>query len=230
MSRRVPVRWSGVASSGVGSATAGHRGQGLVEFAIVTPVFLLLLLGMLEFGMAFTHNQTLQYATREGARTGAALANGGGPLGCSAGPPVQSPNAGNVDPQIIAAVERVLNSPGSPIANNLARVPAIRIFKADANGKEVSGGPVDIWTYNQGAGPSVDGKALDYTLSSASWGACTRQNGDPADSLGVSLTYTYPMQTGLGAILRFFGGAGWASIEMSDRTIMNLNPTNHNPT
>jgi len=187
-----------------------------------------LLLGMLEFGLAFTNNQTLEYATREGARAGGALANGGGPLGCSAGPPVQSPNASAVDPLIIAAVERVLDSPGSPIANNLASVPAIRIYKADGSGNEA--GPVDIWTYNQGAGPSVDGKALDYTLSSATWGACNRQNGDPADSLGVSLTYTYQMQTGLGAILRFFGGAGWASIQMSDRTVMDLQPTNHNPT
>ena len=230
MSRRRPVRWSWIAGSGAGPANVGHQGQGLVEFAIVVPVFLLLLLGMLEFGLAFTHNQALEYATREGARVGAALANGGGPLGCSAGPPIQSPNASTVDPLIIAAVERVLDSPGSPIANNLARVPAIHIYKADANGNEVAGGPVDIWTYNQGAGPTVDGRALDYTLSSATWGACSRQNGDPADSLGVSLTYSYQMQTGYGAILRFFGGAGWSTIQMSDRTVMDLNPTNHNPT
>ena len=38
---------------------------------------MLILFGMLEFGFVFSHNLTLQYATREGARTGALLANGG---------------------------------------------------------------------------------------------------------------------------------------------------------
>ncbi len=52
---------------------------------MVLPIFLLLILGTLEFGIAFDHNLTLEYATREGARTGSALANGGGPLGCPPG-------------------------------------------------------------------------------------------------------------------------------------------------
>ena len=42
----------------------------MVEFAVIVPVFLLLLMGMLEFGFVFTHNMTLEYATREGARAG----------------------------------------------------------------------------------------------------------------------------------------------------------------
>ena len=53
------------------------RGQSLVEFSVLVPAFMLLLFGMLEFGFVFTHNLTLEYATREGARTGAALADGG---------------------------------------------------------------------------------------------------------------------------------------------------------
>ena len=55
---------------------ANEHGQGLVEFALLVPVFLLILLGMLEFGFAFNHNMTLQYASREGARAGAAAADG----------------------------------------------------------------------------------------------------------------------------------------------------------
>ena len=65
-----------------------ERGQGLVEFAMLVPFFLLLLLGMLEFGFAFDQNLTLEYATREGARVGSALANGGGAL---AAPPGNRP-------------------------------------------------------------------------------------------------------------------------------------------
>ena len=74
---------------------AAHAGQGLVEFAVLVPMFMLLLMGMLEFGLAFSHHQTLQYATREGARAGAALSNGGGKLGCAFG---QSPNAADRRP------------------------------------------------------------------------------------------------------------------------------------
>ena len=61
----------------------GARGQGLVEFAVLVPVFFLLLLGMLEFGLAYTHDQTLAYATREGARTGASLGVGNSSYPCT---------------------------------------------------------------------------------------------------------------------------------------------------
>ena len=206
------------------------QGQGLVEFAVLVPMFMLLLMGMLEFGLAFSHHQTLQYATREGARAGAALSNGGGKLGCSTG---QSPNRADVDPQIIAAVERVLTSEGSPVKNNLSQIPVIKIYLADANGNQI-GGSADTWTYNPGAGPSVDGKNLDYTLSSKFWDACNRNANVTttvgAMSLGVSLTYTYRMQTGMSAIMGFFGGRGATSITMNDKTVMNVNPTNLNVT
>ena len=43
---------------------------------MVVTVVMLLLLGMLEFGFVFDQHLTLEYASREGARVGAALANG----------------------------------------------------------------------------------------------------------------------------------------------------------
>ena len=45
-------------------------GQSLVEFAIVIPVFLLLLSGMIDFGSGLYANQTIINAAREGARVG----------------------------------------------------------------------------------------------------------------------------------------------------------------
>jgi hypothetical protein len=199
------------------------RGQSIVEFAILVPLFMLLLLGMLEFGLVFTHHQTLEYATREGARTGAALANGGGALGCGGS---NSPKAATVDPQIIAAVERVLTSEGSPIKDHLSNVQTIHIYLGDVTtGNEVA---VNNWTYKAGGGPVIDGKALDFVQGSVGWSACNRDYTPPADPLGVSITYRYPLQTGLGPILGFFGGKGWTAITMSDRTVMNVNPTNPN--
>jgi Flp pilus assembly protein TadG len=44
------------------------RGQALVEFALILPVLMLLLLGIIEFGRAWNVKQVLTDAAREGAR------------------------------------------------------------------------------------------------------------------------------------------------------------------
>jgi hypothetical protein len=197
-----------------------ERGQTVVEFALIVPVFTLILLGMLEFGFVFDHTLTIQYASREGARVGSAMANGGGTLGCGTG---QSPNASTVDPLVVAAVARVLTSPGSRV--KIDQVPEIRIFKANSSGGQV-GSYVNVWTYDPGAGPIIDGRPLDYRQTSVGWAACSRSNGSPPDSIGVRLVYTYRLQTALGSVMRFFGGSGMSTITVSDRTVMSLNPTN----
>jgi Flp pilus assembly protein TadG len=44
------------------------RGQGIVEFAMIAPIFLMLILGTIEFSWFIFHNHSLNSATREGAR------------------------------------------------------------------------------------------------------------------------------------------------------------------
>ncbi len=44
------------------------RGQGIVEFALVIPIVLALIFGVLELGWLVFNNHTLSNATREGAR------------------------------------------------------------------------------------------------------------------------------------------------------------------
>ncbi|HEY7465007.1 MAG TPA: TadE family protein [Candidatus Limnocylindria bacterium] len=190
-----------------------ERGQSLVETAMVVPFLLFLILGAIEFGFIFSNNLTIEYATREGARVGASLANGGGPLGCGAG---RSPNAASVDGRVIAAVQRVLQGSGSPILP--AQVEEIRIFKANASGGETSG-LVNVWRHSPGGGPMVDGQRLDYALQSTGWQACARTNTPPADSIGVGLRYRYSLQT------PFLSLSGMSSLAMYDRTVMALNPT-----
>jgi Flp pilus assembly protein TadG len=48
-----------------------QRGQALVEFAIVLPVFFLVVAGMFDFGLGIYSDLTLVNAAREGARLGA---------------------------------------------------------------------------------------------------------------------------------------------------------------
>ena len=55
----------------VARAGTGAKGQALVELALVLPVILLLVVGMLEFSRAWNLHQALTDATREGARRAA---------------------------------------------------------------------------------------------------------------------------------------------------------------
>jgi len=192
------------------------RGQATIEVALLMVLLIMpLLFGLIEMGFLFSTHLTISGATREGARMGSNLANGGNPLGCGAG---QSPNAASVDPQIIASVERSLTGAGSEIT--LANVTQIRIFQATASGAETPG-KVNVWTYNLNAGPVIDGNPLDFTLSgSAGWTACSRNNVVPADSVGVTVRYNYQPKTPL----RYFlpGVGTWG---LSDATVMVLNAT-----
>ncbi len=59
----------------IGDARASsRRGQGLVEFALVLPIFLLILFGLIDVGRYVYMNSVLSQAAREGARLAAAEA------------------------------------------------------------------------------------------------------------------------------------------------------------
>jgi hypothetical protein len=48
--------------------TLNNKGTTVVEFAVVVPLFFLLIFGIIDFGWYFFVEHTLQYATREGMR------------------------------------------------------------------------------------------------------------------------------------------------------------------
>jgi Flp pilus assembly protein TadG len=196
------------------------RGQSLVEFSVIVPVFLLILLGMLEFGFAFDQAMTITYASREGARSGAAFANGNTTsMPCA--------TSTDVDKHIVAAVQRVLQGPGSRITSS--RISEIRIYKADSSGNQI-GAQANIWTFANNAGPVVDGQPLDWNPTTTNWNACTRVNAwvgaTPPDSIGIRVQYTYDFVTPLSLITRFFGPGSTTTLSITDRSVMALNPTN----
>ena len=63
----------------------------MVEFALVAPMFFLLLFGIVEAGRFIFYYETLSNATREGARY--AIVNGANTLGCPSGPPAPGSSA-----------------------------------------------------------------------------------------------------------------------------------------
>jgi len=57
----------------VAHSNHSDRGASLVEFAIVLPVLMMLLVGMVSAGLAYNQKLDLTHAAREGARYGATL-------------------------------------------------------------------------------------------------------------------------------------------------------------
>jgi hypothetical protein len=53
----------------------GQRSQALIEFALVSPVLLLLLFGVIDIGRAVFYYDTLNHAAREGARAAVLASN-----------------------------------------------------------------------------------------------------------------------------------------------------------
>ena len=210
--------------------SSDQRGQGVFEFALVVPIFLLIIVGMLEFGFAFNHNMTLEFATREGARGGAAMADG-------SVKDLQCPGATlgwqHVDPLVMAAVQRVLTSPGSMV--DMTQISQVRIYEVGNDGTVTGLG--NVWQYRPGnpANPAVPCQSprqlLEFFPVSEGWRADSRTLtcGTPPvwcpDSIGVSIAYTYQFRTPLGGLMRLIGGGGATSVQITDRTVMALQPT-----
>jgi len=98
----------------VGDPSAG---QGLVEFALVLPLFILLMMAVLEFGFLYNSLLTIQFAAREGVATAA-----------------EAGAVDGADCSILNAVEAALSGPV-----NKADVDFVEIFLSDTNGDEVPG-------------------------------------------------------------------------------------------
>ncbi|HEY6510252.1 MAG TPA: TadE family protein [Vicinamibacterales bacterium] len=200
---------------------AGQRGQGLVELALVLPIFAVLVVSIVEVGLIYGAMQTIGYASRDGARVGAALAQGSN---CGSPP---NPGIPDVDAVVLGAVQRILKSPDSGVKMPLVNV---RIFKTDATGREISD-KINTWGYlGPGLGPDVDPAAgtekIDFQQLTQQWPACTRINGGVSgpDFIGVNVRYRYDFVTPMGAVINALAG-GNLNVTLSETTVMALNPT-----
>lgn len=204
-----------------------RRGQSVVEFALILPVIMFLLLGMIEMGFAINHNSSLVTATRQGARVGASLVNGSSFHHCN-----DSTNSADVDPQIIAAAEGVLRSPGSPIS--VTQVTGIDIFEVNENGTAVADHK-NTWTKSVDVStgdptgdyiPPDNTQRLYFAHGTVNWNAKDRCGSAPAHGIGVRITYNYRFITPLGSLITALGGSLFnnGQITMSDQTIMSLEP------
>lgn len=93
-----------------------RRGQGLVEFALVIPIFLLILFGLIDVGRFVFLSSSLSQAAREGARLGSVEVSYRGSVdpACGAsGGPVCPANDAALRADIRAAANRMMSPFGS---------------------------------------------------------------------------------------------------------------------
>jgi Flp pilus assembly protein TadG len=115
-------------------------GQGLVEFVLVFPIMVVLIMGFIEFAFAFNALLSMNYATRNGALVAA--------------------EAGNSPGGDCFVLNNVDSSVGPPA--NAAYITQVQIFWTDANGEplDTSG---NLWS----AGDATPQAANTYVRASA---------------------------------------------------------------
>ena len=118
--------------------TSRPRGQSLVEFALVLPIFLLLLFGLVDGGRLVYHHSVLSQAAREGARLASVEASwiGSTDAGCgSTNGPTCPASATAMKTDIVTAANRMI-TPFSSVTS------ADVFVRCDASG----GTPTGNWT------------------------------------------------------------------------------------
>ena len=89
-----------------------QEGQALVEFAILLPILLLLLLGILQFGVVFNNYIQVTSAAREGARKAAVSRS----LGTSAANTAARTSAKNASPSLNLQDSQITVTPSNSYA------------------------------------------------------------------------------------------------------------------
>jgi Flp pilus assembly protein TadG len=188
----------------------GDRGAAVVEFALMAPVFALLVAGVLEFGLAFRDSMTVSNALRAGARVGS--------------------NAGReraADYTILKAVEAAMAEVPS------SRILRVIVYKASTSNSAVPASCLAVSGSGGVAGSCNVYQASDLARPASDFtAACTGNTGSSpdrywcptgrqaqqalgADYLGVymEVRYTY--------VTKIFPGSG---ITIRDRAVMRLEP------
>jgi hypothetical protein len=138
-------------------------GATIVEFAIVMPLLLLLMIGIMEVGVAFYDFLTIERATLEGVRT-----------------------ASFTGRALDADCRTTTNIVGALPGGFLNRVQQIEIYRADANGNQIAG-QTNTWQY-LGGDPTDCGNSWAVVET---WPSTGRQTvagpSAPLDIIGVRI-------------------------------------------
>jgi Flp pilus assembly protein TadG len=195
--------------------TAAHsrrrtRGQSLVEFALVIPLFLALIVAIAEFAFMFSSFLSISFASRDGAQM--AAETGGDPC---------------ADEVTLQRIEQDVSPPVDK-----TKIAGVDIFWSDAAGN-INSGAVNRWVRGGTSSctlPSGTIVTVPYQRTSNFYPLADRCNvvsaadcapGHTAiDTIGVKITYQYTWITPLPGII---GGSG-TGMQMVQSNMMRLEP------
>jgi Flp pilus assembly protein TadG len=182
-------------------AGEGQRGQTLVEFALIFPLFWTLVLGIIDFGFAFNAILSVDFASRHASL----LASEAGDLA-------------SADCVILQGLDAQFMSPADP-----TRIVTVDIFQADHNGAQIGSarstytrGGSTTCTYPDGTSVTVPyGRTANGypPTSRCNWLAGCGTGHPELDTIGVRVTYAHHWVTPLHA---FLGGGSVLSVERSN--------------
>ncbi len=162
-----------------------ERGQSMVEFALVFPIFILLIIGLIEFAVLFSIILNVNYASRDAALLAAEVGDAAGG-----------------DCVILDTLDNALEG-----ATSRAEIEEVRIFWADSSGVELAanvyqrGGIGTSCTFADGTTVSVPYTAvsLNYLSSDrcSTLRGCPPGHPDGLDDIGVAIQFHHEWLTPL---------------------------------
>jgi Flp pilus assembly protein TadG len=188
-----------------GQNISSEGGQALVEFALVLPVFLLLIFGLVEFGLAFNAAVSVNFVSRVAALL---AAEGGRTQG--------------TDCMVLRAIERDLRTPATP-----TRISRVEIYWSDANGDQIAS---NVNTYTRSGSLTCTYASgsitVPYTLSTGQYPETERCDvlagcgglHTTVDDVGVRITYAHQWVTRFGQTIA-------ESITFQRSTAVRMEPT-----
>jgi Flp pilus assembly protein TadG len=187
-----------------GARRDGERGQGLVEFALVFPIFLLLFMATIEFGLAFNAVLNVNYASRNATLLAAEAGNSAG-----------------ADCVILQSVEDDIGTPATD-----AGIQSVDIYWAEPDGT-IKAGRINHYVRSGSTTCSYsDGSSLTvpYTETVGGYpdiGRCNALKGCGSshpglDTIGVSIAYRHAWRTPMAAIIPGVGPASGFSFSRSN--------------
>jgi Flp pilus assembly protein TadG len=176
------------------------RGQSLVEFSLIFPLFIVLVMAVVEFAFAFNATLSLAFASRDAALIAA-----------------ESGAATGSDCVIIQSAIDDVGAPADPNS-----ITSIEIFWADANGNYKNGNSAlkNVWTHggsNTCNYPDGSSLTVPYTQTTNGYPETNRCNVEvgcggshtpSVDTIGIRVNYSYAWKTPLKGLIGLVGGGG----------------------
>jgi Flp pilus assembly protein TadG len=192
-------------------------GQTLAEFALVVPLFLVVLIGLIEFAFAFNADLNVNYASRAA-----------GLVAAEAGNQVEA------DCLILRAIEESVNSPAEE-----SQIDHVDVQRTNPSGSAVYATSTyrrtGSLTCTSSSGSTV---TVPYSATSTGYPASQRCNvlppsGCPAltparttvDTIAIQITYMYPWHTPLPSLIRLVGGSfAGTGFTFVERNVFRIEP------